>query len=356
LKEFWNKHRKPLLAASAAIGLAAIAGTVVWWYATHGLPEEPKEVTSAWPVAQRERTVRKPEEPVRWPLTGEDVSPADSPSETRITSVRIDNSQAARPQTGLDMADIVYESLTEGGITRFNALFHSQIPSEVGPVRSARLFDTQLVPQYSALFAHSGANTGVLSVIRGKGIEVIDHSSASAAYRRVSYKAAPHNLYVDLGRAREIGISRGYPSTQELKGLHFSQAVESTVKASRLRVPFSPANSVMWEYDEDAESYRRYNNGRSHTDRVSGDQYVARNVVVMWARTSATGPSRTLDITLTGEGRASVFRDGVRIDGTWEATQDTPPVFRNAQGALMRLAPGNTWFQVVPPEVSISVE
>jgi hypothetical protein len=94
-----------------------------------------------------------------------------------------------RPQTGLDMADIVYESLTEGGITRFNALFHSQTPPEVGPVRSARMSDTQLVPQYSALFAHSGANAGVLSAIRSAGIEVVDHSGASAAYRRASDRA-----------------------------------------------------------------------------------------------------------------------------------------------------------------------
>jgi len=361
VKEFWENHKKTILiVAGAVVALLLVGVGVALWQLGQQSPEEPQEVTSAWPVAERERAVPAPPEPVRWPLTGLEVEPGESPADVRIVSVKIENSPAARPQTGLDHADIVYESLTEGGITRFNALFHSRTPADLGPVRSARMSDTQLVPQYEALFAHSGANAGVLSAIRSAGIEIVDHSSASAAYRRVSFKSAPHNLYLDLQRVREIGVSRGYPATQELRPLGFSPSVESDAAVSRISVPFSNANSSVWEYDAEIDAYRRSNNGQAHTDRESGEQYTARNVVVLWTRTSRTGPpgigGATLEIAMNGEGRASIFRNGVRIDGQWETDGSAPPVFKDDQGVIVRLAPGNTWFQVVPLDVNISMQ
>jgi hypothetical protein len=362
VKELWANHKKTILIVAGVIAglvLAAAAAAVMLLGETPA--EEPQQViTSAWPVAERERSVPAPPEPVRWPLTGVEVAPGESPADVRVLSVKIENSPAARPQTGLDMADIVYESLTEGGITRFNALFHSHVPPEIGPVRSARMSDAQLVPQYSALFAHSGANSGVLSAISSAGIELVHHSGAPAAYRRARDRSAPHNLYMDPTRAREIGISRGYSATQELKGLQFSPSIDSTLTVSRVVIPFSTANSATWEYDTEADSYMRSNNGRPHVERVSGEQYSARNVVVLWARTTATGPrgigGTTLEIALVGSGRAAIFRNGVRIDGEWETDGSSPPVFKDDQGAIARLAPGNTWFQVVPLDVNISME
>ncbi len=361
MKELWENHKKTILIVAGTLGLLAVVGAGLAFTLMTGESEEvPQEVTSAWPAAERERAVPKPPEPVRWPLTGIEVEPGESPADRRILSVKIENSPAARPQTGLDKADIVYESLTEGGITRFNALFHSRVPEEVGPVRSARMSDTQLVPQYGALFAHSGGNSGVLAAVRSAGLQVVDHSGAAAAYRRDRSRRAPHNLYMDPTRAREIAVAKGYPSTQELKGLQFSPSVESTITVSELVIPFSTANSVTWEYDAAANSYLRSNNGRPHTDRASGERYSATNVVVMWARTTATGPrgigGSTLEIGLTGSGRAAVFRDGVRVDGEWQTDGSTPPVFRSSDGAIARLRPGNTWFQVVPLDVNISMQ
>ena len=358
MQELWNQHKKTILiVAGVAAALAAVVGAVIILGLGDEIVEEVPEVTSAWPVAERERAVEQPPEPVRWPLTGLDVTGDESPVDVRIVSVKIENSPSARPQTGLDHADIVYESLTEGGITRFNALFHSRTPADLGPVRSARMSDIQVVPQYSALFAHSGANQGVLAAIRSAGLEVVDHGSSPAAYRRVSFRAAPHNLYADVTRLREIGASRGYSATQELKGMDFSASVPAEAPAvTRLSISFSPANSVVWQYDESTSTYLRSNNGQAHTDRESGEQYAARNVVVMWARTSATGPRGTLEIALTGSGRASVFRDGVRVDGEWQTDGSRPPTFRDEGGSLIRLAPGNTWFQVVPLDVNIVMQ
>jgi len=345
--------------AVASLALAAVAAAVILGAGEFQEPPAP-EVTSAWPVAERERTIPRPPEPVRWPLTGIDAVDAEAPAATRIVSVKIENSPAARPQSNLDKADVVYETLTEGGITRFNALYHSEGPADVGPVRSARMSDTQVVPQYGALFANSGSSTGVNRALRAAGIENLNHGSTGVAYRRSQRRSAPHNLYLDVSRIREVAAERGLATTQRLEGFEFSPAVESTLATVRITVPFSRANTVAWTYDAEENVYLRVNNGSPHVDAVSGEQYSARNVVVMWARTSATGPSgiggTTLEISLVGSNRATVFRDGVRIDCMWEASADKPPVFRDPAGRIVRLAPGNTWFQVIPANVDIVIE
>jgi hypothetical protein len=113
----------------------------------------PKVIESLWPAAASERSVPRPPGTIRWPLTGLPAPSAEAIT-VRVVSVKIENSPAARPQTGLDMADVVYEMISEGGITRFHALFQSQVPKVVGPVRSCRPPDLYLVPQYNSLLAH----------------------------------------------------------------------------------------------------------------------------------------------------------------------------------------------------------
>lgn len=360
MRDLWKNHRIPVIVAILAV-LAAIAGVAVIALGEGRSREsEAPEVTSAWPVAERERAIARPPEPARWPLTGLEAADPAEPAGTRIVSVKIENSPAARPQSNLDKADVVYETLTEGGITRFNALFHSSAPDDLGPVRSARMADTEIVPQYGALFANSGANRGVIRALRSAGIENLDHGSTGSAYWRVRSRRAPHNLHVDIARIREVAAERGLDTTQRLAGFAFSPAVDSTLATARITVPFSRANTVVWTYDAETNAYLRANNGAPHVDAVSGEQYAARNVVVMWAKTSATGPAgiggATLEITLVGSNRATVFRDGVRIDCTWEATANTPPVFRGADGQIVRLGPGVTWFQVISTDVDIVME
>ncbi len=359
MKEVWEKHKKIIIAGAAVAAVALVAVVLVVAGVFDAAEEEvAPEVTSAWPVAVKERVVPQPPEPVRWPLTGLEALSVEEIADTRIVAVKIENSPAARPQTNLDRADVVYESLTEGGITRFNAFYHSDTPDEIGPVRSARPSDVLLVPQYAALFANSGANSVVLNRIRSADIENMDHSSTGAAYWRVRGRAAPHNLHVDIGRIREAAAARGYPATQRLDGLAFSSDVDPALEApatTAVNIPFSPQNRVEWTYSAEENVYLRANNGQRHVDRASGEQYRARNVVVMWAQTSGGGPSGTLEISLVGSNRVSIFRDGVRIDGTWEAQADTPPVFRDGEGRIVRLAPGVTWFQVVPTNIDIIV-
>jgi len=347
-------------AIGVAIAIALIAAGVAL-YLLFGRTET-VELSSAWPFAVSERTVPKPEAPPAWPLTGLPAPGADVLTKTRTVSVKIENSPQARPQSGLQSADVVYESITEGGITRFNCMFSSTDPGEVGPVRSARLSDIYIVPQYDALFVFSGASGVVNAAVKKAGLQNLSQDvGVTYGYRRSSERAAPHNLYVTLSEIREEGIKRGYPATQKIRALQFARSSEGTPSVSKITIPFSTANTSRWEWDSSADVYKRFNNGKVHSDALTGEQITAKNVVVMWARMDATAKrdvtgSTTYDIVLTGSNRATVFRNGQRFDGTWTATADSPPVFKATDGTAIRLAPGNTWFQVIPSDTNITME
>lgn len=322
------------------------------------------ERVPGWPEADSERAIPKPAEPVRWPLTGLDA-PTPEAIRERVVSVKIENSSAARPQSGLQQADVVYETVAEGGITRFNALFHSEVPDPVGPVRSARLSDIIIVPQYGALFVFSGASASVNAAVRSAGLENLSQDAGiTAPFFRSSARSAPHNLYAHLDDVRAEAVRRGMPAEAEPKRIAFTpgSAVNTGgVSALTIDIPFSTANRVLWNYDQTADAYLRTNNGRVHTDALTGEQIRARNVVVIWAKyvpqsKRDSAGSTTYDVTLTGTGRASVFISGQRYDCTWEADGSAPPVFKAPDGSAIRLARGNTWFQVIDTGISIAVQ
>jgi hypothetical protein len=336
---------------AALLMLAAIGGCTA-----------PKTIESAWPTAKAERSVPRPAGSVRWPLTG---LPAPSPEAitVRVVSVKIENSTAARPQTGLDRADIVYETVTEGGITRFNALFQSQTPPTVGPVRSARPSDFSIVPQYMALFAHCGGDAAVRTELKNRSLfDDMDQFFNPGPYRRDKGRPAPHNLYLSIAKLRVAAVqNRGYEPTATVTGLAFAKAsAPATPTITQVTVPFSSSNVVTWKFSAGTGAYARAINGKSHVDKASGKQYTARNVVILWAlvqKYAAAGTaSQVLEIQLTGSGRATVFRDGQRVDGTWRASATAPPVLRDGSGAVIELAQGNTWFQVIANDQNISMK
>ncbi len=268
--------------------------------------------------------------------------------------MKIENSPQARPQIGINSADVVYETITEGGITRFNCIFHSKVPATVGPVRSARLSDLWVVPQYDALFFFSGASSSVNARVRSAGLpDLSEDAGVSRPYWRSRERSAPHNLMLDTVKARAEAKARGLATTARLEPLAFDRrSLESTPAVARIDIPFSPASSVTWVYDAASGTYLRSNNGREHRDGETGQQVRADNVVVMWVRYRPVSRdkvgSTTYDIELGGKGRVSIFRDGTRFDGEWRAGPDAPPVFRAKDGTPLKLAVGRTWFEVIP--------
>lgn len=351
------RRKKARPAKIALVALGAIIATICL-----GGCRATAEVTSPWPNADAERAIPRPPSPPRWPLTGLDA-PSDAALLRRVVAVKVENSPAARPQSGLNKADVVYESLSEGGITRFNAIFHSQTPASVGPVRSARLADIHIVPQFQALFVFSGASGSVNARIRAAGLpNLSEDAGVTKCYTRISSRRRPHNLYVDISKARDVGVERGHDAEKSIKAFAFDRSVVPTsTEVLGVTIPFSPASKASWKYDAASRTYLRSDNGRPTSDAVTGKRLAARNVVVMWARTTEADKrdvagSPTLDITLTGTGRVTVFRDGLRFDGMWIAQKGAPPQFKAEDGTLIKLRPGNTWVQVIPTTANIAME
>ena len=244
-------------------------------------------------------------------------------------------------------------------MNRFNCIFQSNVPSELGPCRSARLSDVYIVPQYNTMLFFSGANSQVLKRIKQAGIDNMSQNKAASLYHRVSFKSAPHNLYLSTKNIDKVASKLGYSLTTDNRSLAFDTASQETSSsATKIKIPFSYYAKVQWDFDANSNIYKRTNSGKAHKDAATDKQVEAKNIVVMWAKYTpqnkkdAAG-SITYDITLAGEGKASVFKNGARYDGTWKAEKNTPPRFYDAAGKEIKLNPGNTWFEVPPTDIAI---
>src|SRR5699024_2428343 len=126
-----------------------------------------------------------------WPLTG---MPGEV-EERAAVAVKVENSPQARPQTGLEDADIVWEELVEGGMTRFNAVFHSRLPDVVGPIRSVRPMDAGITAPFGGVLVISGGQPRFLAEVRGAGVQLVSDDDGDDGFFRSSERRSPHNLY-----------------------------------------------------------------------------------------------------------------------------------------------------------------
>lgn len=303
--------------------------------------------------------------PVLCPLTG--TSASGTSTARPALAVKIDNAPPARPQAGLDAADIVYEELAEGGITRFVAIFHCRDANRVGPVRSARLVDPDLLVQYKPmLFAYSGADPTVLAKVKStQGIVSVEHGSNGPAYERVAGRPKPHNLYTSTpklyGRAKDV---QGPAQT----GLVFEAPAPPAPTASAPASPPAaapakgPGASVTFSfggradhrytYDAASSSYLRFQGVDTPFNIEGAGQAKATNVVFLKVKRI---PGQLVDFAVVGTGEAIVLSGGGSVKGTWTrpAPRDQTKLVDAASNPI-KLRPGNTWIHLVPEGQAIS--
>lgn len=288
------------------------------------------------------------------PLTGVDAGATDL---TRpVHAVKIDNHPRARPQTGMQQADVVYEELVEGGLTRFLAVFHCQTAPRLGPIRSARLVDPDLLVLYSpVLFGYSGAAPPVLAKVRStEGVINLVHGANGPAYQRAGGRPAPHNLYTSsdalLARPAAQGV-KGPPRT----GYTFDAGLlagPAGPSGSGVDLTYSRASSASYTYDAASMKYLRSQGGRPHNDE-SGAQLSATNVLVFKVPVQLGGSPH---IVVTGEGEATVLRGGQAVQGKWRRPSlGDQFTLVDASGQPINLAPGNIWINLVPSDRAVTV-
>jgi hypothetical protein len=290
------------------------------------------------------------------PLTGRNAPGGKIPHRPAL-AVKIENLPEARPQAGLDRADIVYEEPVEGGITRFIALFQCNDAAKVGPIRSGRTTDPDILVQYGKPpLAYSGGANIVRKAIDRAGLTDISEPEAPQAYTRDPARVAPHNLFsttAHLWAAAKLKTGAPHPV--------FTYSDQLSLKAKRVRdvhLPFSSYSDVHWAWSKKDGAWLRSHGTVPHL-LTSGEQVQATNVVVQVVNVvpgqiidPAGNPSPEVDV--VGKGKAYVFRDGRMVAGRWvRASLHDVTTFVTRTGETIPLAPGSTWVELYPSTLPV---
>ena len=284
--------------------------------------------------------------PPSGPLTDGHPGPARA-----AVAAKIDNAPGALPQAGINRADVVFELLVEGGISRFLALFHSESAALLGPVRSARTSDLNLLTLLNRpLFAWSGGNDAVRSAIqRSPAIDV--GAESTNAYSRSSSRIAPHNLMTSTAALQSAGAGRGAGIPPALFTYREAGAHRplDAFSATGVQVAVGSTTSMFW-WDATTQRWHREQDGEAHLDS-EGDQVAPSNVVVLETEyVPSFADARSPEAQTVGGGRAWVLTNGIAVAGSWErASASSAYRLRGPSGQLLDLVAGRTWVELPAP-------
>lgn len=309
-------------------------------------------------------------EPVVCPLTGQERGPAFEIARPAL-AIKIDNAAPARPQAGLENADIVYEEMAEGGITRFLAVYHCSDAPKVGPVRSARLVDADILREYGkVLLGYSGGNSLVLEKIASTA-SVVDlrHGKYGKAYRRIDGRPGPHDLFTSTGELRALTKVEGRPKTGLVFGTRSKEhpgskgsngATPSPSAGATVSFAYAGSIPVRYTFDRASGSYLRFHGEKPHNSEASG-QLRAVNVLVLKVKTR---PGQIRDsvgnyspeIIVIGKGEGVLLSGGVAGSVVWERESLNENMrLEEASGETVPLVPGNTWIHLLPSDRSYTL-
>ncbi len=296
------------------------------------------------------------------PLTGLQV---DDPAvlQRRPVHVRVGNDPGARPQVGLNDADLVYEEVVEWWVTRFTAIYLSRAPEMVAPIRSARLINTQLTQQYDAALVNSGGSDGVRWELSQQPIVNLDEYFWPQPYFYRENQGWQTRLAVNLIAAHQLMEREEMATTVPLRGFVFSDEPMGGNPGEIISIPYPQRTSqTEWRYDPDSDRYLRWVSGEPLVDFASNQQISAANIIIYYAEHLPTeivedsNGATSIHIIVNGEGRAQVFRNGVVIEGLWRSDGTQTPEFVFSNGEPIPLKRGNSWIEVVPPDYEVLVE
>ncbi len=332
-----SKKQKILLAALSAL-LVGLIGFGVWWFVFKPAPPAPAPAIVE-PVEEPKPTVSV--------MTGLPVE--DEVNKRTVTGAMIENSPDARPQAGLVAADVVYEAVAEGGITRFLALFHDDEPKYVGPIRSARPYYLDWVKPFHAGLAHVGGSPLALQLIKNHRVRDLDQFHNPSAYERISSRYAPHNMYSGIDKLNQLEKQKNFTpdnftsfERKESKG-----ETPPSIKAGQINFALSgPLYNAQFDFSKKENKYLRSQAGRKHLDDKSGKQIQPDVVIALITTKGQDGIYSTYRT--RGTGSILVFQDGQVIKGKWsKKTIDTQLQFTTAGGQPLQLNPGKVWITVL---------
>jgi hypothetical protein len=338
------RHPKEFLPVAAI--LSGLALLVFYFVAAAGLL---REGTVSFRIAQTLRFVPKTESATTTPAI-----PME-PDRTRPFAVMIDNHPDALPQSGVARADVVWEALVEGGLTRIMAVYSSASASEIGPVRSARPYFMDWARGHDAVYVHSGGSDEALKKLAdgSTGLDDANEFKQQKAFRRDAVRKAPHNLYTSSALIRTLIAERGWREETDLidPSLRSDVLIGERPAASTITVRYgNGGGSSEFQYNEASGGYNKYLGTKRLEDRAGG-VVTPKTVVIIdveYQKVADPQGKGLIGLQTTGSGKAWVFRNGKAVEGTWKkaATADPLEVYDSENGKIP-FAFGQLWITVI---------
>ena len=354
----WMKHHKIATTLILLVVIGGISGGVAYALLRQPatLPELGAESTPS-PTPTPTPTKKAS------PLTGVevDIPVADQPIFASIVENLVGTGNA-RPQSGLSSAGVVYEALSEGGITRYLAVWQTDIPTDIGPVRSLRPIFYDSAMELGAPVAHAGGSTDGLALANsGQGFKDMDEFINPTYFRRITTRYAPHNLFTSGQNLLKLVTTKGWGKPPTFTPwARKDDAGSATPNASAITIDFSGADyRVSYSYDKGINSYLRNIAGKPDLDNAASLKQISpKTVIVVYASVAAgtqpNGKPKT-DIDITGSGKGIIFQDGIATPMTWTKSGSTARMkFTDAEGKEVALNRGQSWVEYVPTSLPVS--
>ncbi|KAA1424275.1 DUF3048 domain-containing protein [Nocardioides antri] len=283
-------------------------------------------------------------DPDTWPLTGLPVQGGDSAEQDHpVLVLKLDNTEASSPQVGLSHADLVVEELVEGGITRLAAFYYSDIPGDVGPVRSLRASDIGIVAPVDGAMVASGGFGETVKRINDAGIRIFNEGSAG--YYREASRSAPYNLFTDMKK-----VAKAAEDGEEARPVDYLPwGTEGDLPDGK------PANTLTADFGSHATSWTfqngTYVNQNSHA--ASGDEFPADSVLVLRVEVGDAGYTDPAgnpvpETLFEGSGRAQLFHGGQVVEGTWSKDKLDSALELETKDGKLTVPAGRVWIELVP--------
>lgn len=337
--------RKELVLFGAALMVIVATGCgLIWWMNQVVFSEDS-------PMFATKKTETK----YYSPLSGIEVVD-EAATKRAVTAVMIENSDAARPQSGLAEADVVFEAVAEGGITRFIALYQPSRPELIGPVRSLRPYYVDWAAGFDPSVAHVGGSPESLDMIRSGNYGVdVDQFFNAGSYWRANDRYAPHNVYTNSDRLDDLNASKGKTTSAFTFSPRIDEKKSATPTASHIDIAVSSGMfGVSYGYNQETNTYNRSQGGEPHIDREKG-QISPKVVVALKTNVSLAGDGSHMAIATAGSGTAYVFQNGTVIEGTWSKAGPRDQLFiKDAEGKDIALVRGQTWITTIANERSVT--
>ena len=318
---------------AASLMLASCAGH------SHPRPQAPT-TTPPSPRAEVSQPVTS-----YWPLTGKRVLPGKTDRLRHpVLVAKIDNTVSSQPQVGLSKADMVVEELVEGGLTRLAAFYYSSIPDNVGPIRSMRASDIDVVSPVHATMVTSGAAGRTIARIRGAHIPF--YGEGSPGMYRSSERAAPYNLFVHLNDVAKAAKAKAATPANYLQW--GDKHLPKGIKVTTIGAQFSGGHTTQWKFENG--SYHNLN-----SNAPAGDQFPADTLLVLRVREGDAGyldpaGNHVPETLLTGKGNALLFHNGRMVAANWHKGKvpSSPITLTTKKGQKLTVPAGHTWIELVP--------